>query len=159
MSASLSHACHHSATQPLTAFPQEPLGYVKETLMSPLPSCLSGASLSRLKMPNPSGPEYMVSASPSLRALVILLYPRSTWSMPHFKRVSVTPPSIPTGRLESTFYPLIQWVRIKFLLVHILCLGLTQIHMYFVAWYFLLLSHGSQSFAFAIVCLALYIHF
>lgn len=158
--ASLSHAFHHSATQPLTACPQEPLRYLKEALMSPLLSCLPGASLSRLTILSPSSPKYIVSASPSLRAnpsdspaptfhLVYALLQGGAYDL---SQHSYWP-------AQSTFYPLIQWDRIKFLLVHILCLGWTQIHMYFVVWYFLLLSHGFQSFAFAIVCLALYIHF
>lgn len=147
----------HSATQPLTAFPQEPLRYLMEILVSPLPSCLPGTSLSRLNILSPSSPEYMVSAFPSPKAnpsdspvpAFRLVYAPLQGGVYDLSQHSYWP-------AQSTSYPLIQWVRIK---VHILCLGLTQIHTYFVAWYFLLLSHGFQSFAFAIVCLALCIHF
>lgn len=108
--------------------------------------------LSRLNILRLSSPKYMISTFPSL---VILLYPRSTCSMPHFKGVPITPPRQFRG--PWAFYPSVRWNEVS-VGSHFM-FRLNSNPRVFCCMIFSFVKPCFPILCLSIVCLELYIHF
>lgn len=157
------HSLHRNATLPPTAPPQEPLRYLKHSC-SPFPpaSFLAKPPQSlQPKVHNFCLPTTGANTGDSPVPMFHLVYASIQGGIegcPQASPASLLASSEDMGLLSRLLQAEIAVQDgMKFLLVHILCLGLTQIHMYSIAWNFLWSSHVFQSFAFA--CLKLCIHF